>query len=519
MEYILFIYGLAFFSMGIAISLYPKGISSFRLSEEMFWIGMFGVIHGTSEWIDMFMIIEQGRFALGSFINALLVPLSFLFLLFFGLRSLSSQGINISNRLIFTMMAVPAIAFLLLVCQTQNPLQESNILARYLLGAPGIFLTAYIFYKEMLLNRGTPLINARKYLLVLSLSFFAYGIFAGLVVPAATWFPASYLNYASFYKNVGVPVQLFRSLCAVTAALAAIRLLTVFRNEAEITLSLLSQAVRQSGDSVIITDKDGIIEYVNPTFERLTGYSSKEAIGQKPNIISSGEHPISFYQNIWTTILAGNTFRDYLTNKKKIGELYYEFKAIAPIKNKNGEISHFVATGKDITTEVLMRKKLEELAATDKLTGLANRMKFDEMMCIALEWAKRYEEDLSVTLFDIDDFKKVNDVHGHLAGDEVLKKVAQIGQEIIRTSDLIARWGGEEFIILQPNTSAQQAKVLAERLRQTIASSTFENVGQITVSSGITSFQAGDDIDTLLKRVDDALYMAKGSGKNCVSVK
>lgn len=154
----------------------------------------------------------------------------------------------------------------------------------------------------------------------------------------------------------------------------------------------------------------------------------------------------------------------------------------------------------------------------DTLTEIANRMKFDEVLKYSVDRAKRYNIELSVILFDIDNFKKVNDTYGHLIGDDVLKKIVQIGKENIRESDLIARWGGEEFMILQTDIPSKEALVLAERLRQAIESHIFKDVGKVTASFGVATFRNDEKTDSFLKRVDDALYSAKTSGKNKVVV-
>ena len=207
-----------------------------------------------------------------------------------------------------------------------------------------------------------------------------------------------------------------------------------------------------------------------------------------------------------------------MINKNKEGELYHEYKAIAPIMDAYGKITHFVSTGKNVTEHMLLEKKLEELASTDKLTGLSNRMKFDEVMRFSIDRAKRYNVSLSLILFDIDNFKRVNDVYGHVVGDYVLKIIADIGQGNIRQSDLFARWGGEEFMIIQPDIPQNDAIVLAERLRKEIENYDFENVGKVTASFGVTTFKEGDTADSFSIRVDEALYSAKADGRNKVVV-
>jgi diguanylate cyclase (GGDEF)-like protein/PAS domain S-box-containing protein len=341
---------------------------------------------------------------------------------------------------------------------------------------------------------------------------------SGFIVPAAPTGMASIINTATFQEYIGLPIQLFRATCAFILAYISIALLRTSRLEVESQLIQLSKALEVSGDSVIITDRNGIILYTNPAFEQQTGFTKEEAYGKTPVIIKSGAQQQSFYEDLWVTILNGDTFRSYIINKKKDGELYYEYKAIAPITNNKGQIVSFVSTGKDVTEHMLLEQKYEQLASVDTLTEIANRMKFDEVLKYSVDRAKRYNIELSVILFDIDNFKKVNDTYGHLIGDDVLKKIVQIGKENIRESDLIARWGGEEFMILQTDIPSKEALVLAERLRQAIESHIFKDVGKVTASFGVATFRNDEKTDSFLKRVDDALYSAKTSGKNKVVV-
>jgi len=161
-------------------------------------------------------------------------------------------------------------------------------------------------------------------------------------------------------------------------------------------------------------------------------------------------------------------------------------------------------------------QKLKLLATIDELTGAYNRRAFLELIKKNVYRAKRYHEPLSLMIFDIDFFKKINDTHGHGIGDEVLKSLVHVVFENIRQEDLLARWGGEEFMILMPQTTLKSAFDLAERLRKNIEKYEFSEVGKVTVSLGLAEFSSKDDIESFIKRADDALYMAKGNGRNRV---
>ena len=162
-----------------------------------------------------------------------------------------------------------------------------------------------------------------------------------------------------------------------------------------------------------------------------------------------------------------------------------------------------------------MKTKFEILAITDKLTKLYNRHKFYEIATNEIERSKRYKRPLSLIIFDIDHFKKINDTYGHDIGDYVLQELAKLIKKHIRKQDFAFRWGGEEFIILLPETDAQGAMKLAEKLRHIIESHKFKKVGQVTISLGVTEYSSSDkDIDEVVKRADNALYLSKKNGRN-----
>ena len=161
---------------------------------------------------------------------------------------------------------------------------------------------------------------------------------------------------------------------------------------------------------------------------------------------------------------------------------------------------------------------LKILVSTDSLTKVYNRAKYDEIMGRERERTKRYNRFLSLVMFDIDVFKKINDTYGHLNGDIVLKNIVALVKEEVRKIDYLIRWGGDEFILILPETNLEGAKGLAERIRNSIADQKFENMEGVTVSLGITQFSKDDTDDTLMKRADEALYKAKMNGGNRVEI-
>lgn len=179
-------------------------------------------------------------------------------------------------------------------------------------------------------------------------------------------------------------------------------------------------------------------------------------------------------------------------------------------------------TNASLEEEILERKsaekKLEELATTDPLTLLYNRRKFNELVDYEIEKEKRYALGLSVIYCDIDHFKNINDTYGHDVGDEVLIAFAKLLKESLRESDTVARWGGEEFVILIPSKTADIAVEIAEKMRKNIEDNVFLNVGTVTASFGVSHYINNDTKEAMLKRADKALYKAKENGRNCVEV-
>ena len=315
--------------------------------------------------------------------------------------------------------------------------------------------------------------------------------------------------------DVAFPVMLSAVLEGDTLTGMMIDMSEIKKSQA--VVEKLSKAIEQVDDSVIITDKTGIITYVNQAFCVHTGYSKADVLGKTPRILKSSHHEKSFYENLWTTILQGDVFRGVILNKKKNGDIYYEKKTITPLKDDMSNLIGFVSTGKDVTSETMMHQELEKIAATDKLTGAFNRHKFEELFTLEVERSRRFDNPLSLVMIDIDHFKDVNDTYGHDVGDEVLRQLAKLVKEHIRNLDVFARWGGEEFLVLTPNTDLNKVRVLAEKLREAIETSDFPTVKNITISAGVSVLEDNDSFDTLLKRADKALYNSKNNGRNQVS--
>lgn len=298
--------------------------------------------------------------------------------------------------------------------------------------------------------------------------------------------------------------------------------ITTHKRNEEI-LQKLSLAVTHSPVLTVITNPEGVIEYVSPIVEEITGYTTDEVIGETPRLFKSGRTDPSVYDSLWHAIKNKETWRGEIENRRKDGVLYWEYISIAPVLNDAGEVVAFVGSSLDITQRKQMEAQLLALASTDSLTGAFNRRHFLEEVATHLAQSERYKSPLSLMIIDIDNFKHINDSGGHALGDEVIKQFTQKAEATIRNVDIFGRLGGDEFAILMPETNADKALVLAERLKEAI--STFD-IGfessslKITISIGLSTYinneETQDTVQSLLARADEGLYTAKRRGKDLI---
>jgi diguanylate cyclase (GGDEF)-like protein/PAS domain S-box-containing protein len=277
------------------------------------------------------------------------------------------------------------------------------------------------------------------------------------------------------------------------------------------------RAIDQCPDAVLVTDGVGTIVYVNPVFERMTGYRAGELAGRTPALLKSGLHEADFYRALWRALLAGDDFRALFANRRKGGELYYEDKIIQPLLDAQGRVTHFVSYGRDATERAREFQKLTHAATHDSLTDLPNRGLFLDRLGQALRQATRRSEPLTVAILDIDRFREANNRHGHLAGDAVLQAVAARTRACVREADTVARIGGDEIAILLLGAAQADAEsVLAKVVAANAAPLPHDGVElRATVSIGAASFP--DDAkegEALRKHADAAMYAAKAAGGN-----
>lgn len=417
------------------------------------------------------------------------------------------------------------------------------------------------------------------------------------------------------------------------------------RKATETELRKLTQALEQSANTIIITDRNGVTEYVNPYFYALTGYSREETIGHNPRVWQSGETPKETYREMWQTILAGEVWRGELHNRKKNGELYWEAATLSPVKDDKGEITHFVGVKQDITSrkeaeeklrlwkralessvnaititdathpdfpyvyvnpaferitgysatealgkngrflqnedtdqpelenirraakeqrdgrallrnyrkdgslfwnelyispvrndagvvthyigiqnDVTERKQYEEQlayqSAHDTLTRLPNRNLAQDRLAQGIIFARRANRQLALLFVDLDNFKVINDSLGHNVGDQLLQVMAHRISDCVRGGDTVARLGGDDFAVVLTDVSQEEdISRVAHKILAAIAKPAMIESHQLTVtcSIGISLFpRDGEDPSTLLKNADAAMYKAKEQGRNSI---
>jgi len=290
------------------------------------------------------------------------------------------------------------------------------------------------------------------------------------------------------------------------------------RERRELELRKVSLVVEQSPNVVLITDTQGNIEYVNPMFTLLTGYTREEAIGKNPRILKSGKTPPERYKRLWWTITSGTEWRGEFCNKKKNGELYWESAFISSIKNAAGDITHFIAIAEDTTERRRAEERIQHLAYYDALTGMPNRAFYNDLLSLALSHAQRRGEMVAVLFLDLDRFKDVNDTLGHSIGDQLLKIVAGRVADSLRKEDTVTRLGGDEFTLLLPGmTQTEDAARIAQKILEAVKKPLMLGGHElnITASIGIAIYPAdGENAEALLKNADTAMYHAKEQGRN-----
>lgn len=303
--------------------------------------------------------------------------------------------------------------------------------------------------------------------------------------------------------------------------LKAISLTVTQQLKDEQQISVFSQVIDQIPVTVMLTDTDTNLVYVNKNFEDVSGYNSSEVLGENPNLLQSGNTAPNTYREIWKTLTHGESWAGELENVKKDGSIYIENAHFSPVFNSLGVIEHYMVIKEDITLRKQQEERILHQAHYDTLTKLPNRFLALDRLAQHLNEAQRENDKVALLFIDLDDFKKVNDSLGHETGDKLLIDAAQRLLSVVRSGDTVARLGGDEFIILLAGL-AHSGDVLPvvnnliHQFRQAFSIDSREMI--LTASVGIAVFpDDGVSASDLLRNADSAMYNAKEHGRNTYS--
>ncbi|WP_197413134.1 sensor domain-containing diguanylate cyclase [Vibrio sp. MEBiC08052] len=285
-----------------------------------------------------------------------------------------------------------------------------------------------------------------------------------------------------------------------------------FKSQKTINKLLMANQIIDNYVIYATADLDDHLESVSEAFCQVSGYTAEELQGQSYYRLCHPDISEDLPVDIKDSILAEQPWSGEIKKLSKTGEVYWVLAYIEPTHDVNARLIGYTTVEQNITD----RKHLEVLSVTDRLTGMHNRLKLDETLEKEVYRADRRQHPLSIIMLDIDDFKVVNDTFGHQVGDEVLCKIAELLKHYVRKTDIPGRWGGEEFLIVCPETDLHGVQILAEKIRQSLMNHDFDVVGRCTCSFGVVSRMDNESIEQMIERADIALYTAKDRGKNRV---
>ena len=299
------------------------------------------------------------------------------------------------------------------------------------------------------------------------------------------------------------------------------------RRNVDLELKKLLTVIEHSINLIFITDANGTIEYVNPMFEQVTGYSKKEIIGKNPRIFASGDTLKVQYEELWNIILAGKIWSGLFKNKKKNGEYYWVKAIISPVMDEEGNIIHFLGVQEDITEKRVSKERLQYLTHYDGTTGLINRARLIELLDEWISNSQSGDESGVLILIDLDQFKFISDTFGYGMGDEFLRRVARLLQTNLRYLDakyikkstmesVLCRLSGDEFAIFLPAAGRAEGMIVAEQARKAIEDFYQPDVScHLTASIGIAVYpDHAKTTSDLLTKADISMFRAKELGRN-----
>ncbi|MDO7711423.1 MAG: EAL domain-containing protein [Pseudomonadota bacterium] len=348
------------------------------------------------------------------------------------------------------------------------------------------------------------------------------------ITPSADYFKNNYSNNMWIVLFIGM---LFTATLTVALMISTGRRACIEEVVTQRTASLqkakedlrLLAITFESNEAIMITDSDNLIIRVNQAFTKVTGYTQEDVLGKNPDILSSGKHSVSFYENMWQQLKENGSYESEIWNRRKNGEVYPERHTITSISDESGKITNYVSVFSDITSQKAHKDRIQFLAFYDQLTSLPNRRLLLDRLQYNLSLSQRNKKHGVLMFLDLDDFKKINDSLGHEVGDELLQRAAARIKLPLRRADTLARLGGDEFVILVANQTLEGealiefASNLAEKIiiafQQPFHIKGYEH--HISSSIGITIFPTTEQTAvSILGQADTAMYKSKKMGKN-----
>lgn len=284
-------------------------------------------------------------------------------------------------------------------------------------------------------------------------------------------------------------------------------------------LRLLELAMNNAANAMFITRSDGTIEWMNDALTQFSGYPMDELAGQNPRIFGSDQQDAAFWDEMWRTLLNGKVWRGDVVNRHRDGHLYTVNQNVSPLYDFSGNLTHFLAVQQDISEKKRLEQEIRFMAYHDALTGLPNRLLFQDRVQHAIVQAQRSRKKLALMFMDLDGFKAVNDTCGHAKGDELLRQVAERMKASVRSGDTVARLAGDEFTVLLLDVQDEESVAnVANKLLMNI-SQPFDlsggDVVNVSLSIGISIYpEHGLKTELLLNYADRAMYQAKNTGKS-----
>jgi PAS domain S-box-containing protein len=459
MIFIWFIYGLAFFALGLVIIIYPKKGSVFKLAKYIWLVAGFGILHGVNEWLDMFIDLRE-PFPEGilKIIRIVTLSGSFLFLLRFGTKVISER-----KKRYGLLQILPLILFifwLVILLVSNEHLLMGDIWARYLLCAPGALLTAIGLFLNIPQFKETKLHGAIRNLRISAITFLFYAVFAGLIVKKAGFWPATFLNYDLFLGAFGIRVQIFRALCAVVLALSTARLLSIFRWETQEALRRSEQRCSTIASAapiiLFVQDRSSVITFiqgkgldiVNLRAEEVVGRRFSEVFPSVPQLDEDGQRA-----------LTGEVFVTTVTIEGVIFEFCY-----SPLRDSDGEVTGTIGVALDVTAEVKAQEELEKYRReVEKSARMAQIGSMGSIM------AQQLDEPIAVTRLMLQ--RLVGDLDATSTAEEIMNVLKKGLAEISRASDIVDRFRSVAEVSGQAIIAPVDIYQIAKRMMRVFAQS------------------------------------------------